>query len=73
MTSLPDVAPYLKPQHKNYSHGLNMSVDSPPPLLGQPVKISISEMEAIRPGLFQEILEARTNTKHKLVQELFEF
>jgi len=73
MTSLSEVAPLTRPQAKNYSHGLNMSVDNPPPILGQPVRIPIADVEAIRAGLFQEIIEARTNTKHKLVRELFEF
>jgi hypothetical protein len=65
--------PYTKAQHGSYSRNLNVSVDNPPDYLGEPVRISRNDVDQTEEGLFQKILGAQTNTKNKLVRELFGF
>jgi hypothetical protein len=65
--------PYTKAQHRSYSRNLNVSVDNPPDYLGEPVRISRNDVDQTEEGLFQKILGAQTNTKNKLVRELFGF
>jgi hypothetical protein len=65
--------PHTKPQHGSYSRVLNVSVDNPPDYLGEPVPITKDDVNQTEDGLFQRIVKAQTNTKHKLVRELFGF
>jgi len=66
-----DVAAVTKIQVEGYSRHLRFDVDQPPPEVGDPVRISAAVIDAIRAGLWAEILEASTNTKNKLVRETF--
>jgi hypothetical protein len=65
--------PHTKAQHGAYSRNLNVSVDSPPDYLGEPVIITRDDVNQTEDGLFERILKAQTNTKNKLVRELFGF
>ena len=65
--------PHTKAQHGSYSRNLNVAVDSPPDYLGESVLIPKDEVDQTEEGLFQRILDANTNTKNKLVRELFGF
>ena len=67
------VEPHTKAQHGSYSRNLNVSVDKPPDYLGDPVLITADDVDQTEDGLFQRILKAQTNTKNKLVRELFGF
>jgi hypothetical protein len=71
ITPFPVVAPRIRPQARNYSHSLNVSVDNPPAYLGQPVRIPKADVDLYKAGAFQKIIRAHTNTKNKLVRELF--
>jgi len=56
------------------THGsLAVNVDNPPDYLGEAVLISRDDVEEGEEGLWQQILDAKTNTKNKLVRELFGF
>lgn len=67
------VEPYTKAQHRGYSRSLSVSVDNPPDYLGEPVFITRDDVDQAGDGLFEQIIGAHTNTKNKLVRELFGF
>lgn len=67
------LVPHTKEQHGAYSRSLGVNVDKPPDYLGEPVLTSKTDVEEAQEGLWQQILNAKTNTKNKLVRELFGF
>lgn len=59
--------PHTTPQHRGYSRCLPaFSVDDEPSFLGEGFELPIEEIEN-----WSEIVEARTNTKNRLIRELF--
>ena len=73
MTPFSVIAPHARDQASGYSKNLRIRVDSPPGWLGPAVEIPLDEVEETEPGLWKKIVEARTNTKNKLIRELFGF
>jgi hypothetical protein len=67
------VAPNARNQAAGYSQNLRIRVDAPPDWLGPAVEIPAAEVDSARPGLWRAIVDARTNTKNKLVRDLFGF
>jgi hypothetical protein len=65
--------PYTKEQHGAYSRSLGVNIDNPGDYLGEPVLIPKEDVNEAEDGLWEQILEAKTNTKNKLVRELFGF
>ncbi|MBV9309777.1 MAG: hypothetical protein JOZ73_03040 [Solirubrobacterales bacterium] len=65
--------PHTKAQHGSYSRNLSVALDNPPDYLGEPVPVTKDDVDQTEEGLFQRILDAHTNTKNKLVRELFGF
>ena len=65
--------PHTKEQHEGYSPNLSFNLDRPPDHLGEPVLIPAADVDDAEAGPWDRIGQARTNTKNKLVRELFGF
>ena len=65
--------PHTSAQHGGYSRNLQVNVDNPPDYLAEPVLIPKGDVDQTEEGLWQQILDAKTNTKNKLARELFGF
>jgi hypothetical protein len=73
MKPLSVLEPHTRSQHGEYSRNLQVNVDNPLDYLSEPVLISKQDVDETKEGLWQQILDAKTNTKNKLVRQLFGF
>ncbi len=68
------VKPETKVQIRGYSRNLRVNLNrEPPDYLGEPVMIPAADIDEQVPGHFDRIVAAQTNTKNKLVRDLFGF